>query len=138
MSFSTIRKFLRDVAGVTISRGQMRKLIGKVSDSLCDPYEELLRLLPTQSRLNVDETGHKDNGQRMWTWCFRSAMFTLFKISPSRGSGVLLDVLGEEFSGVIGCDYYGAYRKFMRLHENVLLQHLSEWPWLQSCHHGLW
>jgi hypothetical protein len=49
-------------------------------------------------------------------------MFTLFKISPSRGSGVLLDVLGEEFAGVIGCDYCGAYRKYMRLHENVLLQ----------------
>lgn len=122
MSFSTMRKFLRDTVGVTLSRGQLRKLIGKVSDSLGDPYEELLRLLPRQDRLNVDETGHKDNGQKMWTWCFRAAMFTLFKISPSRGSGVLVDVLGEEFDGVIGCDYYGAYRKYMRLHENVLLQ----------------
>ena len=122
MSFTTMRKFLRDTVGVTLSRGQLRKLIGKVSDSLGDPYEELLRLLPRQDRLNVDETGHKDNGQKMWTWCFRAAMFTLFKISPSRGSGVLVDVLGEEFEGVIGCDYYGAYRKYMRLHENVLLQ----------------
>ena len=122
MSFSTIRKFLRDVVEVTISRGQLRKLIGKVSDSLRDPYEELLGWLPEQDRLNVDETGHKDNGQRMWTWCFRASMFTLFKISPSRGSGVLLEVLGEEFNGVLGCDYYGAYRKYMRLHENVTLQ----------------
>lgn len=35
--------------------------------------------------------------------------FTVFKIAPSRGSGVLLDVLGEEFNGVIGCDYFSAY-----------------------------
>jgi len=122
MSFSSIRKFLRDVVKVTISRGQLRKLIAKVSDSLADPYEELLRLLPQQEHLNVDETGHKDNGQRMWTWCFRAAMSTLFKISPSRGSQVLLEVLGEEFNGTIGCDYFSAYRKYMRLNENVTVQ----------------
>src|SRR6266446_4771002 len=32
-SFSTIRKFLRDVAGVSICRGQLRKLCGKASES---------------------------------------------------------------------------------------------------------
>jgi transposase len=122
LSFSSIRKFLRDVVKVTISRGQLRKLISKVSDSLAAPHEELLRLLPHQEYLNVDETGHKDNGQRMWTWCFRAAMFTLFKISPSRGSQVLLEALGEEFDGTIGCDYFSAYRKYMRLNENVTVQ----------------
>ena len=122
MSFSSIRKFLRDVVKVRISHGQLRKLIAKVSGSLADPYEELLRLLPHEDHLNVDETGHKDNGKRMWTWCFRAAMFTLFKISPSRGSEVLFEVLGQEFSGTIGCDYFSAYRKYMRLNDNVLVQ----------------
>lgn len=122
MSFSTIRKYLRDVVGLKISRGQLRNLVAKVSDSLKDPYEELFRLLPNQQRLNVDETGHKDNGERLWTWCFRAAMFTLFKVSPSRGSDVLLEVLGKEFDGVLGCDYFSAYRKYMRLNENVTLQ----------------
>ncbi len=122
MSFTSIRKFLRDVVKVTISRGQLRKLIAKVSGSLADPYEELLRLLPQQNQVNVDETGHKDNGQRMWTWCFRASLFTLFKISPSRGSKVLLEVLGTEFSGTIGCDYFSAYRKYMRLNDHVMVQ----------------
>ncbi|MGH7928081.1 MAG: IS66 family transposase [Candidatus Binatia bacterium] len=122
LSFSSIRKFLRDVAGVTISRGQLRKVVGKVTDSLLDPYEQLVALLPDQERLNVDETGHKDNGQRLWTWCFRAALYTVFKISPSRGSDVLLEMLGKEFDGVLGCDYFSAYRKYMRLNENVLVQ----------------
>src|SRR5215468_5478421 len=33
-SFSTIRKFLRDVLGVTVSRGQLAKVIAKVADAL--------------------------------------------------------------------------------------------------------
>ena len=113
-SFSTIRKFLRDVLGVRISRSQLAKLIRKVSQALSDPYQELLDLLPDQRRLNVDETGHKDNGKLWWTWCFRAELFTLFKIEPSRGSGVLMKVLGKEFDGVLGCDYFSAYRKYMK------------------------
>lgn len=121
-SFSTIRKFFRDVVGFRISRGQLSKLIQKVSASLKEPYEELLALLPNEEFLNVDETGHKDRGKRFWTWCFRAACFTLYKIDSSRGSDVLIQVLGEEFDGVLGCDYFSAYRKYMRLNENVALQ----------------
>ena len=112
-SFSTVRKFLRDVVGVRVSRGYLAKVCAKVSDSLQASYEQLLELLPKQSVVNTDETGHKNNGQHYWTWCFRAPLFTLFKISPSRGSDVLLDVLGAEFDGVLGCDYFSAYRKYM-------------------------
>jgi transposase len=120
-SFSTVRKFLRDVVGVRVSRGYLAKVCAQVSDSLELPYEHLLTLLPKQSAVNVDETGHKNNGEPYWTWCFRAPMFTLFQVSPSRGSDVLLKVLGKEFDGVLGCDYFSAYRKYMR-ECNVLVQ----------------
>ena len=120
-SFTTIRKFLRDVVGITISRGQLRNVCAKVTDSLDAAYEELLAAAPEQAVLNVDETGHKEYAQRLWTWCFRAATFTLFKIDPSRSSQVLVDVLGVEFQGVLGCDYFSAYRKYMA-DGNVLVQ----------------
>ena len=113
-SFSTIRKFIRDVMGEKISRGQLRKLIEKVSSALDAPYKQLLGLLPYEDKLNVDETGHKENGERFWTWVFRADLYVLFKIDKSRGSKVLIDVLGEEFKGVLGCDYFSAYRKYMK------------------------
>jgi len=113
-SYSTIRKFLRDVLQVSISRGQLAKIIGKVSRALDQPYQELLDRLPAEARLNVDETGHNDQGERWWTWCFRASLYTLFKIDPTRSGDVLLEVLGEEFNGVLGCDYFSAYRRYLR------------------------
>jgi len=113
-SFSTVRKFFRDVLKVRISRGQLVKLIGKVTASLAGMYDEILARLPGESRLNVDETGHKENKAPLWTWCFRAELFTLFKIDTSRGSDVLIEVLGKEFDGVLGCDYFSAYRKYMK------------------------
>jgi len=122
MSIGKIRKYCRDVVGVDLSRGLIQKLVGKVSQSIAAPYQGLLEAIPQESHLNVDETGHKDNGKKLWTWCFRAYLFTVFKISPSRGSGVLIETLGAEFDGTIGCDYFSAYHKFMRLDENVKLQ----------------
>ena len=120
-SYSTIRKFLRDVVCVTISRGQLAKVINKVSEALDAPYEDLLENLPAQARLNVDETGHRECGERWWTWCFRASLYTVFKIDPTRSGDVLLEVLGEEFNGVLGCDYFSAYRRYMR-ECNVVVQ----------------
>ena len=105
-SFSTIRKLLRDVVGLPISRGQLAKLVQKVSASLRETYEQLRDSLPDAERLNVDETGHPDQGQRLWTWCLRADLYTVFAIDPSRGSDVLLRMLGQEFDGLLGCDYF--------------------------------
>jgi transposase len=113
-SFSTIRKFLRDVVGEPVSRGYLAKIIQKVSQSLERPYEELLERIPLEATLNVDETGHKDNGDRFWTWVFKAELYVLFRIDKSRGSQVLIEVLGKEFEGTLGCDYFSAYRKFMK------------------------
>jgi hypothetical protein len=112
-SFSTIRKFIRDVLGEKVSRGYLRKIIEKASQALEAPYTELLDRLPFERIVNVDETGHKENGSKFWTWVFKAEMYVLFKIDKSRGSKVLIDVLSKEFNGVLGCDYFSAYRKYM-------------------------
>ena len=112
-SFSTIRKFIRDVLGEKVSRGYLRKIIGKVDASLGQTYQQLLDRLPLEPILNVDETGHKENGQKFWTWVFKAELYVLFHIDASRGSQVLRDKLGEEFHGILGCDYFSAYRKYM-------------------------
>ncbi len=120
-SFSTIRKFFRDILKQPISRSLLSKAITKVSQALDAPYEELLDRIPLEIVINVDETGHKDNGDKFWTWVFKAELYVLFKIDKSRGSKVLVDVLGENFAGVIGCDYFSSYRKYIK-DFNVLVQ----------------
>jgi transposase len=113
-SFSTTRTFLRDVVGVTISRGELSKILGKVTAALDKPYEELLLALPNEAWVNVDETGHKDNGKGWWTWCLRAELYTLYRIDAYRNAEVLMDTLGREFAGILGCDYFSAYRRYLR------------------------
>jgi len=112
-SFSSIQEFLEQVMGLKVCRGYLAKVMGRGSEALETPVQQLRALLPSEPVLNVDETGHKENGEAMWTWCFRASRFVLFSIQGSRGSDVLMEFLGAQFNGVLGCDYFSAYRKFM-------------------------
>ena len=113
-SFSTIRKFLRDVLQIPISRGYLKEVIRKVTDALEASYQELLRLLPEEEVVNVDETGHKKKKERLWTWCFRAELFAWYHIDAHRNAEVLMSILGKEYAGVLGCDYLSTYRRYMR------------------------
>src|SRR5580693_7444256 len=94
------------LAGVAISN-QQRSLFFPVNGYLLEDLRD-------QGILNVDETGHKQSGERMWTWCFCAKLYTLFKIDPTRSGDVLIEVLGNEFDGVLGCDFFSAYRRYHR------------------------
>ncbi len=115
MSFTTVQQFFKEIMRLNVSRGMLSKATQKVSASLKPAYQQLAEHLPDESYLGIDETGHKDNGDKYWTWCFQRPEYSFFHIDKSRGSKVLFEMLGQEYEGVIGCDFWGAYRKFVRL-----------------------
>lgn len=116
VSYSGLQELLDQALGLRVCRGFLAKVMThKGVAALAAPVEELRGLLPTQTHLNVDETSHRENKQLMWTWCFRARTFVVFSIQTSRGTRVLIDLLGVEFAGVLGCDYFSSYRKFMGL-----------------------
>jgi transposase len=124
MSVETIRRFLADVFRLPISHGQVVKTVRKATLAFGPCYEQLQGALPEQEYMGIDETGHPERGRGLWSWCFHvpgQNRFTWFHIDDSRGSKVLKRYLGEAFGGIIGCDYFSAYRKFLR-ETNVWLQ----------------
>lgn len=113
MSYALIQDLLRDVMGLDLSTGQLARIVQKTSAALAPAYGQLLAALPKQAVLGVDETGHYDRGKTLWNWCFRAPDFAVFRIDPSRGSQVLLEVLGADYAGTLVCDFFSAYRKFL-------------------------
>jgi transposase len=113
MSYSTIQRFWNEVLEIPISRAQLVNVIRKASAAFAQPYAKLREALVEEPYVGTDESGHKDCGDKLWTWCFRASCFTVFHIDPSRGSDVLKAILTETFGGVVGSDYFSAYHKYM-------------------------
>jgi len=115
MSYTTIQGFFKDAMSLNVSTGFLAKQVRKASDAMAKPYQELVKQLPDENHVHIDETGGKENGKKRWTWCFRAGGFSVFHIDPSRSSSVLERLLGPDYAGKISCDFFGAYRKFARL-----------------------
>lgn len=128
MSYSNLATTMENV-GVEISRSHLNDVMkNDVSEALEKPYEEIKEAIVHESVLNIDETGTKEKGKRMWVWAFCASFFSLFHISVNRSSQVLEDILTSAFKGVICSDFYGAYKKFAKfynLKRQYCLAHLT-------------
>jgi len=66
--------------------------------------------------VGTDETGHNDAGSLHCVWCQQHREAVFFHISESRGSKVLKKIIGNDFGGIVQCDYFSANKKFARDH----------------------
>lgn len=107
--------------GADIARATLCNKIQKVAAALGPAHDELLQALPSEERLNIDETSHKDHPfgapashAKHWIWVFAATAFTVFKIFGSRSTDALREVLGPDCAALIGADFYSVYKCFMK------------------------
>jgi transposase len=72
-------------------------------------YDALVVAARHSAVQHVDETGWKIGGRSAWLWVFADAHATLYRIRPSRGHEVVVEVLGEDYQGVLVSDCFLAY-----------------------------
>ena len=123
-SYTTLQEFMGEVFKLNVSRSMLCDQIRALSPSLQPPYEELEKALADQPYLHIDETGHKDNGDRYWIWAFCTRLFGFFTVEASRGSQVLKKILGETFKGTLISDFFSAYIKYASVLQQFCLAHL--------------
>ncbi len=72
-------------------------------------YERLIEAARHSDVQHVDETGWKIGGRSAWLWVFADVHATLYRIRRSRGHEVVVEVLGEDYPGVLVSDCFLAY-----------------------------
>jgi transposase len=72
-------------------------------------YDRLVEAARRSAFQHVDETGWKIGGRSAWLWVFADAHATLYRIRRSRGHEVVIEVLGEDYQGVLASDCFLAY-----------------------------
>jgi transposase len=117
-----MKNFLEEVLGIPLSLGSTQKAWEEASAAVAEPYRELEQALPRQPVLNADETSSRTKADKRWLWVFVAPRFVFYTIAMTRGTEVLLRLLGEEFAGILGNDRFSSYLKYLKKNVKVLMQ----------------
>jgi transposase len=107
-----VEALLGQVLGIEISLGSTQKCWEEASQAVSVPCQELERHLKDEPVLNVDETGWRTNGDKRFLWAFVAVRYVVYTVAPTRGSEVLIRLLGAVFRGVLCSDRFSAYLKY--------------------------
>lgn len=107
-----VEALLGQVLGIEISLGSTQKCWEEASQAVAAPCQELERQLKDEPVLNVDETGWRTNGAKRFLWAFVAARYVVYTVAATRGSAVLIRLLGAVFQGVLCSDRFSAYLKY--------------------------
>ena len=103
---------LEQVLGVEMSLGSTQKCWEEASRAVALPCQELEEQLKEEPVLNVDETGWRTNGDKRYLWAFVALQYVVYTVAATRGSEVLVRLLGAVFRGVLCSDRFRAYLKY--------------------------
>jgi transposase len=110
--------------GIDISVGCVCNLHEEVSQAIESCCDEIKQTLPREKVLNVDETGWKSKGKRIWLWVFVAPGLAFFTIAASRGAKVLREALGQTFSGILCSDMFSAYNAYHKGLRQICWAHI--------------
>jgi transposase len=107
-----VEALLGQVLGIDISLGSTQKCWEEASQAVAAACQELQQQLKDEPVLNVDETGWRTNGDKRFLWAFVAARYVVYTVAATRGSEVLVRLLGAAFRGILCSDRFSAYLKY--------------------------
>jgi transposase len=107
-----VEALLGQVLEIEISLGSTQKSWEEASAAVAAPCQELEEQLNQAPVLNVDETGWRTNGDKRYLWAFVAARYIVYTVAATRGSEVLIRMLGAVFQGILCSDRFSAYLKY--------------------------
>lgn len=110
-----IPRLLRELCGLHLSTGGVVKLLDGVKRAGEWELARLKERVRNAPAVCADETGWREDGENGYLWGFFTEQERYFEYHKTRAAVVPEEVLGEEFAGVVTCDFYAGYNKVGRL-----------------------
>jgi transposase len=111
LPFHKIAEVFEGLCGLKVSQGALAQALQRMSEWLKVETDEILKAIRMSPDLHMDETGWKISGAKHWLWSTANKKLAHYKIAASRGAKVAREIIGKDYAGVIGTDFYAAYNR---------------------------
>jgi transposase len=111
MAYGAIAGFVKLLThkALKITRSAFARADQRIAWTLTPTYQALIQRLRKSKVTYADETGWRIGGIPSWLWVFTNRDIVLYVIEQSRGHGVVEQLLGGDYKGVLKSDCFNAY-----------------------------
>ncbi len=88
--------------------------------------EDLKEQCRASPALQADETGWREDGKNGYIWSMSTPTVRYYEYHHSRGGEVVKALIGEDYEGVLGSDFYAAYNVHQGLHQRCWVHFLRD------------
>lgn len=121
-----IRALLSTLHGVDVSIGEISEILHRLVAHAQPALEQLKRTLRASPAVQADETGWREDGTNGYVWSVSTPTLRYYEYHHSRGGMVVKQLMGEDFQGVLGSDFYGGYNIHQGLHQRCWVHFLRD------------
>jgi transposase len=121
-----IQAYLLTLHDLKLSLGEITEVLHRLNKK---PEPELAALkarIRGSPAVQADETGWREDGQNGYIWSLSTPSVRYYEYHHSRGHEIVEALLGPEFSGVLGSDFYAAYNCYEGLHQRCWVHFLRD------------
>lgn len=109
LSYAKISHFLADFFGLHTTPSTFVRAGQRLAQRAQPTFELLKSLLRVEHVVHADETGWRIGLNPDWLWVFSSPKMTVYQVGGGRGHDVPLNLLGEDFAGILVSDGLASY-----------------------------
>ena len=120
-----VAALLGQVLGIEMSLGSIQSCWEETSQAAAAPCQAVEQKLKEEPVINADETGWRNNGAKRYLWVFVAARYVVYTVAATRGSEVLVRLLGPIFQGILCSDRFSAYLKYHKGKAQFCWAHLK-------------
>jgi transposase len=124
-----IRTYLQTLHGVTISTGELVELLHRLKAHAQPRLDELRADIRASPAVQMDETGWREDGENGYIWAASTPTIRYYEYHHTRSGTIVKDLIGEQFAGVLGSDFYAGYNIHQGVHQRCwvhFLRHIHE------------
>lgn len=121
-----IQAYLLTLHGVTISIGEIVELLHRLKEQMQPHLDALKAEIRASPAVQVDETGWREDGLNGSIWAVSTPSLRYYEYHHSRGGEVVKTLIGKNFEGVLGSDFYAAYNIHQGLHQRCWVHYLRD------------
>src|SRR5947209_19535030 len=121
-----IQAYLATLHGLKISVGELAELLQRLTHKMEPTLAGLKAAIRASPAVQADETGWQENGVNGYIWSVSTPTVRYYEYHHSRGHEVVEALVGSDFQGVLGSDFYAAYHVHQGLQQRCWVHFLRD------------